>query len=210
MAVSGYGIEGTFGAVGAMKARLEAGEAADVAILTSAAISELLRDGLLADASARDIGLVEAALAIRAGDPKPVLTSSDDLRATLLGSDAIYLPDPNHATSGVHFVAVLTQLGIKNAVWERVKVFPGGALAMRALANSGALRPVGCTQATEIVATSGTVIVGPLPPGFELATVYTAAVTATSTHSQAARQLLALLADEAAGPLGQKLGFKLA
>jgi ABC-type molybdate transport system substrate-binding protein len=54
------------------------------------------------------------------------------------------------------------------------------------------------------------VIVGPLPPGLELATVYTAAITATSTHSQAAGQLLALLADEAAGPLGQKLGFKLA
>jgi hypothetical protein len=91
----------------------------------------LRRDGRLADASAKDIGLVEAALAIRVGDPTPVLSSSDDLRAMLLGSDAIYLPDPKHATSGVHFVAVLTQLGIKNAVWGRVKVFPGGALAMQ-------------------------------------------------------------------------------
>ena len=38
-------------------------------------------------------------------------------------------------------------------------------------------RPVGCTQSTEIISTEGVVLSGSLPPGCELATMYTAAVT---------------------------------
>ena len=46
---------------------------------------------------------------------------------------------------------------------------------MRALAASAARRPLGCTKETEIRATPGIVLVGPLPPGCDLKTVYTAA-----------------------------------
>ena len=51
---------------------------------------------------------------------------------------------------------------------------------MRALAASTARRPIGCTQETEIRATPGIALVGPLPPGCDLTTVYTAAVTTTA------------------------------
>ena len=47
---------------------------------------------------------------------------------------------------------------------------------MRALAQSRAARPIGCTQVTEILSTPGVTLVGPLPKEFELATVYTAGV----------------------------------
>lgn len=206
-AISGFEVEGAFGAVGTMKAKLKAGEAADVVILTSAAIEELRRDRLVIGPTVTDIGVMLTSMAIRAGDDTPALATSDDLRTALLQADGIYLPDPEQATSGVHFVTVLTKLGIRNDVWDRIRGFPSGALAMRELAVSEMLRPIGCTQATEIVATPGVSVAGPLPPGLELATVYTAAVAAHSADQEVAGKLVGLLCGENARSLRETLGF---
>ncbi|MFI5034225.1 MAG: substrate-binding domain-containing protein, partial [Reyranellales bacterium] len=70
--------------------------------------------------------------------------------------------------------------GVWSRVQGRLKLAPNGNTAMKALAASAARRPIGCTQETEIRATPGIVLVGPLPPGCDLTTVYTAAVTATA------------------------------
>ncbi|MGE0578105.1 MAG: substrate-binding domain-containing protein, partial [Reyranella sp.] len=66
---SGCTIDGTFGAVGAMRDRLLAGEPADLVILSRALIDGLARGGHVAAGSVRDIGVVETAVAVRAGDP---------------------------------------------------------------------------------------------------------------------------------------------
>ena len=63
-----------------------------------------------------------------------------------------------------------------------MKVYPNGATAMRHLAQSEAQRPIGCTQSTEIISTPGVMLSGTLPQGCELATIYTAAVTARAAR----------------------------
>ncbi len=65
---------------------------------------------------------------------------------------------------------------------------------MRHLAASDAARPIGCTQTTEILNTPGLALIGPLPAGCELATMYAAAPTAQTTHAVAAAALINLLA----------------
>ena len=67
------------------------------------------------------------------------------------------------------------KLGIADDVAARLRIFPNGATAMRHLAESDARRPIGCTQSTEIISTKGVMLSGSLPPGCELATMYTAA-----------------------------------
>src|SRR5262245_20274926 len=64
-------IEGTFGAVGAMMDKLREGAPADLLILTRAWIDELTREGLVRASSAANLGIVRAAVAVRAGDPVP-------------------------------------------------------------------------------------------------------------------------------------------
>jgi molybdate transport system substrate-binding protein len=64
---------------------------------------------------------------------------------------------------------------------------------MRALAASTSSRPIGCTQVTEILGTSGVTLVGSLPEGYELATVYAAAVAAKAAAPDAARALIDVL-----------------
>jgi molybdate transport system substrate-binding protein len=79
---------------------------------------------------------------------------------------------------------------------------------MAALAKAAGARPIGVTQITEILNTPGVTLVGPLPPEFELATVYTAAVCARAAAPEAARHLVALLAGEAQCPLRARAGFE--
>lgn len=174
---TGWRIEGTFGAVGTMKARLLAGEPADLLILSRALIEELARDGKVVASSMRDVARVATAIAVRATDPLPAVGDKQSLRAALLAADEIHFPDPEQATAGIHFTRVLGELSIARQVSERLRTAPNGATAMRALARSRAPRAIGCTQETEIRATPGIVLVAPLPPGCELVTVYTAAST---------------------------------
>ena len=207
-AETGCDIAGTFGAVGAMREKLLAGARADLLILTSALIAELARSGHVVAGSAVDIGVVQTGVATRVGDPAPAVGNADELRAALLAADAIYFPDPNHATAGIHFAKVLDRLGIGRDVTARLQPYPNGATAMRAMAQSRSARPIGCTQVTEILATPGVTLVGPLPKGYELATVYTAGVCAKAALPGEARQFAALLGGEAARDARAKAGFE--
>ena len=78
---------------------------------------------------------------------------------------------------------------------------------MRHLAASDAVRPIGCTQSTEIISTKGVVLSGSLPPGCELATMYTAAVTARSANARQAQSLIGLLTAADQRALRERAGF---
>ena len=206
-AETGFTIEGTFGAVGAMRARLLAGEPTDLVTLSRALIEGLARDGHVSATSAADLGTVETAVAVRNGDPAADVGDANALRAALLDADTIHFPDPEQATAGIHFAKVLRDLGIWDEVASRLKTAPNGATAMRALAASTSRRPIGCTQATEILSTPGIVLVAPLPLGCALATVYTAALTAKAEAPAEAARLIAMLTDDAGRETRRRLGF---
>ena len=190
---TGLDIEGAFGAVGVMADKLRAGEAADIVILSQTLIAKLGEEGLISAATAENVGAVETALAIRSNDPPVSAPDQAALRAVLLASDAIYVPDTQASTAGIHVAKVFAGLGIAHEVEGRLKVHPNGATAMRHLAQSGAQRPIGCTQSTEIISTPGVSLSGTLPPGCELATTYTAAIATHATRPREARALIDLL-----------------
>ena len=129
------------------------------------------------------------------------------LRGALLAADAIFVPDTKASTAGIHVAKVLQQLGIADDVAARLKVYPNGATAMRHLAESDSLRPIGCTQSTEIIGTPGVKLSGSLPRGCELATMYTAAVTTRAAHAAQAQQLIDLLTGAEQRELRERAGF---
>jgi hypothetical protein len=112
----------------------------------------------------------EGALAVPAGAARPDIASAEALRSVLLTADALYFPDPERATAGIHFVKVLRELGIHERLAARCRTFANGATAMRGLAAAGSMHSLGCTQITEINYTEGVTLVGPLPDDFELST----------------------------------------
>jgi molybdate transport system substrate-binding protein len=206
-AKTGLDIEGEFGAVGAMAGKLRAGMPTDIVVLTSALISDLARENLVISDSISNVGLVETAMAVRAGDPLVAADDAASLRAAFLGADAIFVPDTRTSTAGIHVAKVLQQLEIADEVEARLQIHPNGATAMRHLAASKAVRPVGCTQSTEIISTAGVVLSGSLPPGCELATMYTAAVATQAAHAPQAQILIDLLTGPDQRELRIQAGF---
>lgn len=205
--MTGFDIAGEFGAVGAMAERLRKGTLTDIVILTARIIADLAGENLVVPDSIADVGLVETAIAVRAGDAKVGVNDAASLRTALLAADAIFVPDTKVSTAGIHVAKVLQQLGIANEVAPRLKIYPNGATAMRHLAASDAVRPIGCTQSTEIISTPGVVLSGSLPPGCELATMYTAAVTTRAVNARQARTLIDLLRDAGQRELRERAGF---
>ncbi len=205
--LTGLTIEGEFGAVGAMAGKLRGGWPADIVVLTAALIADLARENLVAGASISDIGRVETAIAVRSGDPLASVHDAASLREVLLGADAIFVPDTRVSTAGIHVAKVLQQLGIADDVADRLRIYPNGATAMRHLAETDALRPVGCTQSTEIINTRGVRLSGSLPGGCDLSTVYTAAIATGAAHAPQARTLIDLLTDANRRELRTQAGF---
>jgi molybdate transport system substrate-binding protein len=204
---TGCAVEGTFGAVGAMRDALLAGTPADIVILSEVLVDGLVRDGHVEAGSRVAVGTVQTGIAVRTADPVPPVANAAELAAALNAADAIYVPDPARATAGIHFVGVLEKLGLRARLEGKLKAFANGATAMRALAEATG-RPIGCTQVTEILATPGAALAGMLPPGYGLATVYVAAVTATAPSAQQARDFARRLAGEEARGLRTRLGFE--
>ena len=203
----GCAIDGTFGAVGAMRAKLAGGHTADVVVLTSAILRDLAASGDVIADTVTDVGRVETAIAVRGDDPAPDVADAASLKQALLGADAVYFPDPVQATAGIHFASVLERLGISETLKQRLRTFPNGATAMRALAVSTERRPIGCTQVTEILSTPGIRLIASLPKGCDLATTYTAGVVARSTNKDSARALVALLAGAETADIRARCGF---
>ncbi len=201
-------VRGTFGAVGAMRDKLVGGAPCDAIILTAPLIALLEAAGHVRPGTAAPLGRVRTGIAVRAGEPLPAIADGPALRATLLAAAGLYFPDPELATAGIHFVKVLRELGIHDAVAPRLHPFPNGTAAMRELARSTAPGLVGCTQITEIRYTPGVVLAGALPVGFELSTVYTVAVCSSAEEPGLARRLAEMLSDPATHSLREAAGFE--
>jgi molybdate transport system substrate-binding protein len=206
-ALTDFAIEGEFGAVGAVANKLRNGRAADIVVLTAKMIAELAAENLVVRASVADVGLVETAVAVRASDPRVTVADTAALRAAFLAADAIFIPDTETSTAGIHIAKVLRQLGIADDVAARLRIFPNGATAMRHLAETDAIRPIGCTQSTEIISTKGVMLSGSLPQGCELSTIYTSALTTRAANARQAQVLIDLLTDADQRELRERAGF---
>ena len=174
-------VAGTFSAVGAMREKLARRRAMRHRHPDRAQVAELAAPGACCPAPRAARRRAHRRRSAR-GEPCPT-SPTGRLRATLLAARGIYFPTRS-ATAGIHFMKVLAGWASTTRSRRASCRFPNGATAMRELARQGR-GPVGCTQITEIRYTPGVALVGPLPPEFELATVYTAAVAADARQPMA-------------------------
>ena len=203
-------LDASFGAVGMMKDSLLAGAACDVIILTESLIHQLADSGEVARASVQALGVIKTGIAVKTGDVAPLAANKAEFKASLQAANGIYFPDPVKSTAGIHFMQVLAQLGLEAELASKLHAFPNGATAMAAMAEATGSGFIGCTQLTEILYTDGVELIAPLPVEFELATVYSAAVSTRSTEPTAAGRLVALLTSPETAALRSACGFEAA
>ena len=202
---TGVQVVATFDSAGATRAAFANGAGCDVVILPAVMQDELASQKLIDAGSIAALGGVQTGVAVARGDAAPALADADALRASLIGAPALYCPDTIRATAGIHFAGMLRTLGIYEKSISKVHAYPNGALAMAALAASDARGAIGCTQITEILYTTGVMLVAPLPPPFELSTIYAVAVSPNAALS--ARAFAERLASRETAPLRRAGGF---
>jgi len=171
-----------------LKKRIEAGETADVMILSRGALDDLQTQGKVAQGSIANVASSYVAIAVRAGAPKPNILTTENLKAALLGAKSIVYADPaKGGASGVYFAKVLDRLGIASEMKPKTILVPG-AQAAEVVARGEA--EMGVAQASEIVPIAGAQLAGPLPGDLNNVTVFAAGVGPASQDAGAAKALI--------------------
>ena len=184
----------TFGAAVPLKGQIEKGEAFDLAILTTAAIDDLIRQGKLAAATRADLARSGAGVAVKKGAPKPDIGTTEAFKRALLAAKSIAYVE--QGGTGIYLKTLLARLGIADEVKAKTKLLPPENPAAHAIANGEA--EIGMTQISEILPYAGADLVGPLPPEIQLYTVFSAAVSTGAKQPDAARALIRFLTAPAA------------
>jgi molybdate transport system substrate-binding protein len=190
----GIAVDAAFDAAGTIRELFITGARCDVVILPAPMQQTLAMQRLVDADSLAPLGRVRTGIAVRSGEPLPAIADAAALRDSLGRASALYVPDVERSTAGIHFIRMLRTLGIDDAVRDRVRAFANGAQAMAAMAAAPAgTGAIGCTQVTEILYTGGVVLAGLLPPPFELDTVYTLAVSRHAPNRGLAQRFAARL-----------------
>jgi molybdate transport system substrate-binding protein len=178
----------TFDLASVLKTRIEGGEAFDVAILTAPLVDELISKGKIASASRTEVARVGLALMIRAGAPKPDVSTVDAFRKTLLGARSVTYVTTG--ASGVAFLATIEKMGIADAIKAKAKPAANGE-QVNANILSGA-SDLAVLPISEILPVRGAEVGGVFPAGVQTYVVMTAGVNPTS-RSAVAREFISYL-----------------
>jgi molybdate transport system substrate-binding protein len=193
---TGNRVAATFAPAGELRKKAAAGEAADIMIVPREILPDV--EAALAPGARYDLGAVVMAVAVRAGAPKPDISTPEALKATLLATKSLTYMDPTRGTSGKHFdEAVLPRLGIRDEVRAKTAFGEGGFIAEKVARGEVEMA---FHQLTEMLPVQGIAIVGPLPDALQKKTVYTGALMAGAPHPGEARALLEFLGS----PAGRK------
>ncbi len=187
----------------AIPIRLDRGEEIDVVIMAGPALNDLIKQGKVRADSRVDLVKSSIGMAVKAGAPHPDISTVDALKRTLLAAKSIAYSD---SASGVYLSTELfPKLGIAAQIMgksKKIEADPvGGVVA------TGEFE-IGFQQISELRPVKGIDIVGPLPPGAQRVTLFSAGIPATSKHPEEAKALIEWLASPAAYAAIKKSGLE--
>lgn len=183
--------------------RIQGGLSGDLYLGPDEFSEPLIKQGALQAGSRIALVISRTGLAVRAGAPKLDISTPDKLKAALLAAGKVSY---STGASGIHFVSVLKQLGIADAVAaKRVAAQPGelvGAVVARGAAD------IGVQQISELLPVQGIQILDPLPKEFQQPLVYGATAFTNSAQFTSARAFVNFLRTEHARVVLRKKGFE--
>ncbi|MFM8767972.1 MAG: substrate-binding domain-containing protein [Rubrivivax sp.] len=182
-------------AVGGVDAarRVQEGEVFDLVVLAASALSALESAGKTVAGSTVALVRSGVSVAVPAGAPQPDIGTEDALKAAVLDAPTLgYSTGP----SGTHLLKTFERWGILETVRPRIVQAPPGVPVARLVAQGEVA--LGFQQLSELLHVPGSTIVGPLPPGVQTMTTFSAALAATCSRQDEARALLAYMASPAA------------
>jgi molybdate transport system substrate-binding protein len=183
-----------------MMTRLKGGETVDLVILSAASLDELVTAGIIANRI--DLARSGIGIAVRAGAPKPDVSSGEAVkRAVLAARSVVYSTGP----SGIYLAGLFERMGVAAQVTpklKRVQGEPAGTVVARGEAE------IGFQQMSELLPVAGIDVVGPLPPDIQQITAFSAGLHVAAKEADAAKALVRFLTAPAAAPVIRKKGME--
>jgi molybdate transport system substrate-binding protein len=198
---TGTGLAVSYDSVASMRSRIAAGETADVVIASRTVLDELERLDRIAAGSIADVARISIRLFVRAGAPKPDISSVEAFRRTLLAAESIAFTDPARgALAGRAFADALNRLGIADQLKAKSKPIQGlgSEVVIAVAAGAAAIGAAPTNDLTPLPA--GIDILGPLPKELATDVVISAGIVTGTRAPQAAAALIEFLASPAAAP----------
>ena len=180
-----------------LRAKIQAGEQFDVAILTSDVIDDLIRLGRIATGTRAEISRTGMGIGVRAGAPKPDVGTPDALKQTLLNAKFIAF-NPTGA-SAAHNYEMFERLGIAAEVKPKLilNAEPGGP--QRNVAEGKA--DLVLTLIPEIRFFPGVELAGQVPAEFQSYVNFAAGVATNTRQAEAAKALIQFITGPMAAPV---------
>ena len=193
-----------FGTAVPLKRQIEAGETADVIILTPALIEDLAKQGKITAGSNSNVAKSGIGVAVRAGAPKPDLSSVEALKKALLGAKSIAYS--KEGQSGTAMARVIEKLGIVEQMKPKtILETRSGGVALNVVEGKADLA---FNLISEILPVAGAELAGPLPAEVQSYVVFTAGIGAASTNAQAGKAFIDFLKGPAAPPVLKAKGME--
>ncbi len=183
--------------------RVQNGEVVDIVVLASTAIDKLIADGKMVAGSRVDLVQSGVSIAVRAGAPRPDISSEDALKRAVLNAKTLsYSTGP----SGVYLEKMFARWGILEDIRPRIVVPPPGK-PVGSLVADGTVE-LGFQQLSELINLAGIDVVGPLPAAVQTITIFSGGVSANCAQPDAARAVLKFMASPAAADAKQRHGME--
>jgi len=176
----------------ALREKLAAGEKADVLVMPVPMLDGYAKDGKLRDNSRATFGVVGTNVVVKEGAQKPDISTKEKFREAMLNAKSVVHATPGKTPSGTHMGKVMEQLGIADAMAKKTTHRPALDGGVQLVAEGQA--EIGIYPASEVAGVKGLTVIGPLPAGIELNTLYGGAATADSTAGDAAAAFVKFMA----------------
>jgi molybdate transport system substrate-binding protein len=188
---------------GALLKRIRDGASFDVVLLTPAGIDELAKAGKVSPGV--ELARVGIGVMVKAGAPRPDISTVEALKRTLLAAKSVAYIDPaSGGSSGIYLARLWERLGIADALKPKTKLKQGGSVA-DLIVNGEA--EIGFQQASEIIASPGVTLIGQLPDEIQNYTIYSGAISTAAQSPAAAAAFIAWLRRPVMGQILQAKGL---
>jgi molybdate transport system substrate-binding protein len=202
---TGNKVTGSYVSGGMTKQKILEGELFDVPVIQPP-YDNIVASGQLDAKSETPLATVSVVAAIRAGLPKPDISTGEALKKLLLSVKSISCPSiARGAACGVSFEATLVKLGIKDQVVPKIAVAQSGWNAIEMLGRGEV--ELGITFASENEPDPNVQMLGALPRDASIPTGFVGFAHARTPHRDAVAALLKYLSAAEAGKIFTECGM---
>lgn len=203
---SGHTVKMTVAAPGEIVAALQAGQRADVVVLTNSALAEIEDKGLVRRGRV-PLATTGFGLATRSGDLAPDISTPEAVRAALLGASKVIYNDPKVTPSGQLLLRIAERLGVAEQVKAKSQVVAAGTNVSTLANDTSPGFVIALSVLVEIPGHPGAKLVAPLPKELQLPLPYSAVLGARPQDEVAAQAFLQALASAEAKQAYAAAGF---